>query len=240
MDGGVIAVVVFGLVQLAIWGGAAYFLIRKIWWRNALAALRNPAEAQFTRVQSASEESVFQVTPARPSRAGLMLIVTGLAILLIFTLLLPAAILAALGLIPLIMGIITFSIGSRYRAAATIAVSDQALRAGQREWPFADIAAVNTYQGSSINTDDPAPGTYRDVSGRMIQRNQSTTVMFSKAFNRRAVERSHILTLRCHGESQEAVLCGGLTRPCADVLLNDLSAEIARRTCQTDQQRGGS
>lgn len=229
MDAGVIAVVAVGLVQVAIWGAVAYFLIRKIWWRNAITALRNPAEARFTRSQAASGESMFQVTPARTSRAGFALIGVGLLILLIFTLLIPAAILAAVGLIPLIMGVIAASIGSRYRAPATIAVSDQRLLAGRQEWPLADIATFNVHQGSRINTDDPGPSVYRDVSGRMMQRNQSTTVMFSRAFNRRAVERSHILSLRCHRGSQESVLCGGLTRQCADALHNDLSAEIAGR-----------
>lgn len=237
MDAGVIAVVIFGLVQLAILGGVAYFLTRKIWWRNAIAAFANPAEAQFSRVQSANGECVFQVTPARPSRAGFILIVTGLVILLVFTLLLPDGFLAALSLIPLIMGIVSFSIGSRYRAPATIALSDQRLRSGEQEWPLADIATFRIGRGSSVNTNDPEPGIYRDVSGRMVQRNQSTTVMFSKAFNRRAVERSHILTLRCHSGSRETVLCGGLTGQCADVLFNDLSAEIAGRTNKTDKSR---
>lgn len=229
MDAGVVAVVIFGLVQLAILGGVAYFLTRKIWWRNAFAAFSNPVEAQFTRAQSVNGESVFQVTPARPSRAGFTLIVTGLAILLVFTLLLPAALLAALGLIPLIMGIVSFSIGSRHRIPSTITVSDERLRVGAQEWPLADIAGVAVRQGSNVNTDDPEPGVYRDVSGRMVQRNQSTTVMFSRAFNRRAVERSHILTMRCHNGSRETVLCGGLTRPCADALAGDLSADIAQR-----------
>lgn len=224
-------------MQLAILGSVAYFLTRKIWWRNAIAAFANPVEAQFSRVQSTNGECVFQVTPARPSRAGFILIVTGLAILLVFTLLLPDGFLAALSLIPLIMGIVSFSIGSRHRVPTTIAVSDQKLRAGQQEWPLGDIAAVNIQQGSSINTDDPEPGIYRDVSGRVVQRNQSTTVMFSKAFNRRAVERSHILTLRCHSGSREAVLCGGLTGKCADALLNDLSAEIAHHTTNSGESR---
>lgn len=50
-----------------------------------------------------------------------------------------------------------------------------------------------------------------------------------KMFNRRAVERCHILTIRFHNGSREAVLCGGLTRPCADALVNDLTAEITDR-----------
>jgi len=236
MDGGAVAVVIFGLAQLAILGVVAYFLVRKIWWRNAFAAIGNPVEAQFSRLPPADGESVFQVTPARSSRAGLILIVAGLGILLVFTLLLPDAILASMSLIPLIIGIVSFSIGSRYRAPATIAVSDRTLRAGQQEWRLADIAAVNIRRGSRINTDDPPLSAYRDASGRMVQRNQSTTVMFSKAFNRRAVERSHILTLRLHGGSEETVLCGGLNSNCADALYSDLSAEIARRAVGPDKR----
>lgn len=235
MDTWVIAVGIFGLVQLAILGGIAYFLIRKIWWRNAFAAFGYPVEAQFSCALATNGETVFQVTPARSSRAGFILIVAGLVILLFFTLLLPDGTLAFFSVIPLFIGVVAFSIGSRYRVPAAINVSAQTLRAGQQTWPLADIAAISIHRGSSINTDAPEPSVYRDVSGRLMQGNQSTTVMFSRAFNRRAVERSHILAVRRHSGSQETVLCGGLTRKCAEALVNDLSTEIARRASKADK-----
>lgn len=237
MDFGVIVVAIFGLVQLAIWGGAAYFLIRKVWWRNAIAAAGNPPEATVVSTRSVNGERIFTVTPARSSRAGIVMIIVGVSILLLFTLSLPDAFLASLGLIPLIMGTIAFAIGSRYRMPAEIVVAGQSLRAGPRTWPLAEIAAIKVKQGSNVNINNPKPGVYRDVDGRIMQRSQSTTVMFSKAFNRQAVERSYIVTLRSHNGSNETVLCGGLTAECANSLCSELLSNIAVRTHNTDEGR---
>lgn len=97
-----------------------------------------------------------------------------------------------------------FSGGRPPPQASTIAVSDDTLQRGSDSWALSDIRAFGVHRGSQVNTEQPAQ-TYTGAS---------TSLMFSRALDRKAVERSCRVTVRTRAGSKETVLAGGLTRDC--------------------------
>jgi hypothetical protein len=180
--------------------------------------LGNPSRSRFRRSES-DGRTIFIVTPARPSWAGLVAIALGAALLMTSETL---GSLALFGLIPLVMGLIALPIGARYRRPATITVAPDAIHSGGKSWPLEEIADFKVRLGSRINADEPAPVIHRTPAGGLVYGSKSTSAMFSRALNRRAIERSYLVTLRTRAGSDEAVLSGGLTLDCADALRRDL------------------
>ncbi|SLN10486.1 hypothetical protein [Oceanibacterium hippocampi] len=213
-----------GILVLLLLLAAGYVLLTKFGWANAFRTLGNRATSRFVR-SSADGGTTFEVVPARASRAALVLLISGAALCSQLWL----EIIALFGLIPVTMGLLAFPIGARYRTPATITVSDQDIRSGDKAWPLSDVADLNLRRGSRIRTDEPPQVVHRTAGGGLVYGAQPTSAMFSRALNRRAVERSYLVTLRTRSGSDETVLSGGLTLECAQALQNDLRAEIAAR-----------
>ncbi len=223
MDAGIFAMGAFALFPLAVLlfgiGAVIWFAVKRTWWGNVFATRGNPDTASFTRSLAADGAAVYQTTPARTSKVGFVLAIIGLLLMFI----------PIIGIIPLLIGVVVLSIGSRHRAPATITVSETSLGTGANRWNLADIVALNIRTDSDLNTSDPTPYA-RWENGQWTINSQSTTVMFSKAFNRRAVERSYVITLTLRQGGAEAVLAGGLTPETAEALCNSLMEEIGKRS----------
>ncbi|PKP85772.1 MAG: hypothetical protein CVT80_00675 [Alphaproteobacteria bacterium HGW-Alphaproteobacteria-2] len=211
-----------GLVLLVVLGAAGFFFARQLGFLGLIQTLGNPSRSRFRRSEP-DGKTVFDVTPARPSRAALAAIAVGVIMLVNVSTL---EIIAAFGLIPLAMGLLAFPIGARYRQPATMTISDGAVRSGNKSWPIGDIADINVRRGSRINADEPAQVVHRTPDGGLIYGSKSTSAMFSRVLNRRMIERSYLVRLRTRRESGEVVLSGGLTEDCARALAADLGKVI--------------
>lgn len=212
-----------GLILLVVLGTAGVFLANKLGLMGFVLTLGNRGKSRFRRSES-DGHTVFNVTPARPSLTALAAIAVGVVMLMNVETL---EIIALFGLIPLTMGLLAFPIGARYRQPVTITVSDDAIHSGAGTWPLGEIVDFNVRRGSRINADEPAPVIYRTPGGALVYGSRSTSAMFSRVLNRRAIERSYLVTLRTRAGSDEAVLSGGLTLDCAEALRRDLRDTIS-------------
>jgi hypothetical protein len=210
---------IIGVIAL---GAAAYFgLLSGL--ANALMAFANSKTARFSRSAPTESETIYHVTPARPSRGAL--IAVGIGLLLIYQF--PGF--WIVGLIPLLIGLMVLPVGGRYRKSATIRVAGDVLVSGRHNWPLTDIVSLNVRAGSAFNTDDPGQAVYTTPGAGLVQGGKPTSVLFMKALARRVVERSYLVTLRTRQGSKEHVLAGGLNRDCAGSLADDLASDIVAR-----------
>ncbi|MPZ41944.1 MAG: hypothetical protein GEV05_00810 [Betaproteobacteria bacterium] len=211
------------LVLLVALGGAGFFLAKKFGLLGLVLTLGNRGRSRFRRSES-DGKTIFNVTPARPSLAALAAIAVGVVMLMNVETL---GIFAYFGLIPMIMGLLAFPIGARYRQSATITISDGAIQSGDKSWPIGEVADFNVRRGSRINADEPASVIHRTPDGGLIYGSKSTSAMFSRVLNRRMIERSYLVSLRTRAGSDETVLSGGLTLDCAESLQRDLRDAIS-------------
>jgi hypothetical protein len=211
-----------GLILLVVLGVAGFFLAKKFGLLGLLLTLGNSGRSRFRRSGSAGE-TVFRVTPARPSLTALAAIAVGLTFLMNVETL---GIFAFFGLMPLTMGLLAFPIGARYRQSATITITDEAVSSGGKSWGFGEIADFNVRQGSRINTDEPPLVIHQTPDGGLIY-GRSSFAMMSRVLNRRMIERSYFVSLRTRAGSDETVLSGGLTLDCAHALQRDLREAVS-------------
>nr|WP_067288465.1 hypothetical protein [Marinobacterium profundum] len=200
-----------GSILLVVLGVAGFFLVRKFGVLGFILTLGNPSRSRFRRSQS-DGQTIFNVTPARPSFAALPLILVGVVMLLNVETLGGVA---YFGWLPVIMGVITLLTGARYRRAATITLVENAVHSGGKTWLFDEIVDFYVRQGSRTNADESAP----------VPIPTSTAIM--RALTRSMVERSYFVSLRVRADSDEAVLSGGLTLECAEALQYDLREALS-------------
>jgi len=215
-----------GLIVLVVLVVAGFFLAKKLGLLGFFLTISNGSRSRFRRSQ-ADGQTIFDVTPARPSLAALIAIGVGVAMLINSEML---GIIAFFGLLPLVMGAMAILIGVRYRRAATIRVTENAVHCGGKTWPFAEVADINIRRGSRVNADEPALVTHRAPDGGLIYGSKSTSAMISRVLNRRMLERSYFVSLRTHAGSDETVLSGGLTLDCAEALQRDLREAVSAST----------
>ncbi len=213
-----------GLVLLVVLGMAGFFLARKLGGLGFVLTLGNRGRSRFHRSER-DGQTTFNVTPARPSIAALVAIVVGVIMLMNVEAL---EIIAFFGLIPLTMGALAFPIGARYRQPATITIADDAVSNGGKSWRLGEIADFNVRRGSRINAHEPPPVVQRTPDGGLIYGSKSTSAMFSRALNRRMIDRSYLVSLRTRAGSDETVLSGGLTLDCAEALQRDLREALSK------------
>lgn len=213
-----------GLIFLVVLGAAGFLLAKKLGLPGLLLTLGNGSRGRFRR-SDLEGQTIFDVTPARPSIAALVAITIGVVMLMNVETL---AIIAYFGLIPLAMGLLAFPIGARYRRPTTITFTDDAVRSGGETWPLGEIADFNIRRGSRINADEPPPIVHRASDGGLIYGGKSTSAMFSRLLNRRMIERAYLVSLRTRAGSDERVLSGGLTLDCAEALQRDLREALKR------------
>ena len=214
-----------GLLLLVVLGVAVFFLGRKLGMLGFFQTLGNRSRSRFRRSES-DGQIIFKITPARPSLAAVIAIALGVALLWRAEALCS---IAWFGLLPIIMGAMAFPIGARYRRFVTITIAADAIHSGGKSWRLQEIADFNVRRGSRINADEPAPVIHRTAAGGLVYGGKSTSAMFSRALNRRAIERSYLVTLRTRADSDEKVLSGGLTLDCADALRGDLRDAVSTR-----------
>lgn len=212
-----------GLILLVVLGVAGFFLARKLGLLGFILTLGNRGRSRFHRSER-DGHTIFNVTPARPSIAALVAIVVGVVMLMNVETL---EIIAFFGLIPLTMGALAFPIGARYRQPATITIADDAVSNGGKSWRLGEIADFNVRRGSRINANEPPPVVQRTPDGGLVYGSKSTSAMFSRALNRRMIDRSYLVSLRTRAGSDETVLSGGLTLDCAEALQRDLREALS-------------
>jgi len=211
-----------GLILLVVLGVAGFFLAKKFGLLGLVLTLGNRGRSRFRRSES-DGQTIFHVTPARPSLTALAAIAVGLAFL---TNVETLEFFAFFGLMPLIMGLLAFPIGARYRQPATITIADDAVSSGGKSWRLDEIADFNVRQGSRINTDEPPLVIHQTPDGGLIY-GRSSFAMMSRVLNRRMIERSYFVSLRTRAGSEETVLSGGLTLNCAEALQRDLREALS-------------
>lgn len=214
-----------GLILLVVLGVAGFFLAKKLGLLGFVLTLGNRGRSRFRRSES-DGQTIFNVTPARPSLTALAAIAVGVAFLMNVETL---EFIAFFGLMPLIMGLLAFPIGARYRQPATITITDDAVRSGGKTWPRGEIVDFNVRQGSRVNTDEPPLVIHRTPDGGLIY-SRSSFEMISRILNRRMIERSYFVSLRTRAGSDETVLSGGLTLDCAEALQRDLREALSTNT----------
>lgn len=213
----------FGLIIGVITLGAAAYFGLLSGLLNAVMTFANSKISVFRRKGSPGNDTIFHVSPARPSRGALIAIGVGSLTIYQF----PDF--WILGLVPLAIGLVVLSVGARHRKRSTITVSGDVLVSGKMKFPLADIGALSARAGSAFNTDDPGQAIYTTPVGRQVLGGKSSSVLLMKALARRVVERSYLVTLRTRQGSKEHVLAGGLTPECAEALRDEITSELARR-----------
>lgn len=212
-----------GLVLLVALGVAGFLLARTLGWLDMLRTLGNPSRSRFQRSDSAGQ-TVFRITPARPSLAALVAIIGGIVWLNAGD---SIGVLSWFGALPLVMGAMAFPIGARHRRPATVTVANGVLQSADRSVALADVADISVRRGTWINADEPAPVVHRTADGGQHLASKSTSAMLSRVLNRRMIERSHVVSVRTRAGSNEWVVSGGLTLDCAEALRRDLQEAVS-------------
>lgn len=207
-----------GLILIVV--AVSFYYRKKFSWLNSFSSIGYPADSRFERSETSADEVIFNVTPARSSRGALIFIISGFLISLI-----PG--IGIIGIVPLVMGLLVFPVGSLHRKPAILRITNKSLSDGDKEWSFSDIVAIHVRNGSSFNTEEPGQPVYSTPQGP-VYGSKSTSVVFTKALGRRVVDRSYLVTLLTRQNSDESVLSGGLTLQCAEALRNSLTSEMAK------------
>lgn len=184
---------------------------------NVVRTMGNEAVAKFTRTVNPDRSITFDIQPARVSRLSLALFGGATLVVMILMAMVP-------WLFPLwlLMGYFLMQTplkDARYRKNARLTVTEGQLRNDENAYGLDDIADIRIDKALHI-VDEPVavgPG------------GQSTSGMIGRATGRRQAERTYMLKLRARGGSEETVLCGGLTLPCAEALLSDLNTDMTMR-----------
>lgn len=192
---------------------------------NILQTWSNPPTADFTRRDDPAQGGyVYDVRPARASRMAILVPLPLAAFLAMWGVFSVLIFYAAVALYFIVIGI-TVLPGARDRKPATISVSPQGIESGDTRVALDRIADLDVMNnGVKVSRDPLMPG----------RNGVSTSGMVGRGLGNRQAARSFALTLRGDGESQAAVIAGGLTQDCAETLHRDIrnALEIFRSADQ--------
>lgn len=212
------------LVRLALVGAAIAVPLRKWHGLNVLHTWRNPKIASFTkRDDPATGGLLFDVEPARAARMpALPLFAFGVFLLLNALLVGTRSAGAFLGLYIVALVCIgvgcTFVLpGARTRKPAKVSVSSRGVQGGDIDMPLETVADVRVRHGGLVVDPDPLMPKHNGVS---------TAAIAGRHMGRRQEKRGYEIAIRTGGESQFAVLAGGLTEDCAYALASDFAKAI--------------
>jgi hypothetical protein len=198
---------------------------------NLFATLGNSATARFQRrddVQSGAE--IFDVTPARSSLM-FILVMGGASIGGTYFLLSRESGFAnllgvVLALIAIPLFLYPLLTGARYRKSVRLTVANGVLSDGSRSYPVSGITEFAIRKTVKVN-EEPVGTLVVGNAFNTIIVGKSTTTMIGRSLGQRQAARSYVISVRTRQSSDEGVLCGGLTKECAEALAQDLNRSIS-------------
>ncbi|MDP1900170.1 MAG: hypothetical protein Q8K96_06925 [Rubrivivax sp.] len=202
----------------------------------------------------------FDVTPARSSLGFVLLFAPMTLAGLLITTVIGAAVGGAFG------AVVGFAVPAvflwwriwrnylcslAHRQPMTISVDPSGLRSGTQQFAAGDIVELNLHSGYEDPDTRPlatSPTVWVTDSPAFAAAHAATNIVSSAVlgatsslrdglFERQAA-RSFMLTIRCKQSNQSQVLTGGLTRDCAEALMNDIAAALRHCGRPITNERG--